>query len=331
MRSSVLPDQAEGMGSGAANDRRRSRVRGSEHREPGPQFVGPPPALLPVLAVFDLLAPGNGALAPLLGLGAEPLHLGAVAGPYRLQGILSRGEQLGGQQGGRRPRAVEARGHRSPQLASLDESPVVRQQPGALDAAPRRLGQLGGELDGHARRHEPVAELGGGHRVEFDTHTTTGHGGHLRRHGVGEQDEDRLAGRLFERLQQDGGGQPGEVDVRHHDHLPMAFERAPLGKPHHAPGIVHGHERARPFDLHQIGMYPGQGSATYLAHAAPSLRAQERGGEAAYQRTLTQPRLPHEQIGVHWPPGRGAQLGDGIGLAHDVSEQPDGSGCRGVR
>ena len=51
------------------------------------------------------------------------------------------------------------------------------------------------------------------------------------------------------------------MDVRHHDHLAVRFEGTTLGQPHHASGVVDAHERARPLDLHHIGVdrQPGPG------------------------------------------------------------------------
>ena len=82
------------------------------------------------------------------------------------------------------------------------------------------------------------------------------------------------------------------MDVGHHDHLTMAFERASLGEPHDTTSVVDGHERAGPLDLDHVGVDPGEGAATHLALSAPTARAQQRGGEAAHQGRLAQPGAP---------------------------------------
>ena len=107
-RSAVRPDHADGTVSGSHHGHQPVTVGRGQHGETGAQLVGPPPTLLAVLTVFDLLAPGHGALAALLGVGAELLHLDPVTGSQRFDGLFGRGQQFRGQRRGRRSGAVEA-------------------------------------------------------------------------------------------------------------------------------------------------------------------------------------------------------------------------------
>ena len=138
---------------------------------------------------------------------------------------------------------------------------------------------------------------------------------------LGQEHEDRRAGRLFQRLQQHGGGQPGQVDVLDADDLTVAFERAALGQPYHPAGVVDAHGSSGPPELHQVGMRSRQCPAAHRALPTTSERAQKRRCETSDQGALAQTGFTHQHIGVHRATRRGPQLGYGPVLADDVGEQ----------
>ena len=196
---------------------------------------------------------------------------------------------------------------------------------------PRGESQVPGHIRVHPLADEPGREGPGGDGVEVDADAAAGDGGHLGGDDVGQENEDGVARRLLQGLEQHRGGQPGQVEVGDGHHLAPGFEGPALGQADHPAGVGHGHRGPGPVHLDQVGMEPGQAPPARRALPAPARRAQQGGGESPDQGPLTDAGRSHQQVGVDGPPRRGAQLVHGRVLAHDLVEQgADGRSGVGV-
>ena len=103
---------------------------------------------------------------------------------------------------------------------------VLREPDGTAGAAPTGIGGAGCQFAVEAPGDQPLFDLGARYRPDFDAAAATDDGLQQCLRGGRDQAEDRVAGRLLERLQYGVGGIAPEPVGRIDDDQPVAgFER----------------------------------------------------------------------------------------------------------
>lgn len=117
---------------------------------------------------------------------------------------------------------------------------------------------------------------------------------------VGQYDDHRRLGGLFDRLQKGGSRLVDEMEFREDEHLTIGDLRRQLGELNDLARLFNRDRRALSLDDDEVGMGFLEHGRAYLALAAPSIRTDERGRKGSGRFALSGPGRTEEQKGVNW-------------------------------